>query len=66
MIKKLVFSVIFIFGTISPVQAQEILTINVNKLCASIVNIPYASDNFTDEEWEEFKQCVIFVNQFSE
>jgi hypothetical protein len=63
MIKKLVFSAVFIFGTISPVQAQ---TINVNKLCASIVNIPYASDNFTDEEWEEFKQCVIFVNQFSE
>lgn len=37
-----------------PVSAQEVYTINVNKLCAAIVNIPYASDDFSDEEWEEF------------
>jgi hypothetical protein len=66
MIKKLIFSVVFIFGIISPVQAQEVILMNVNKLCATLVNIPYASDNFTDDEWEEFKKCLIFMNQFSE
>ena len=28
--------------------AQEVYPINVNKLCAAIVGIPYASDNFSD------------------
>jgi hypothetical protein len=49
-----------------PVSAQEVYTINVNKLCAAIVNIPYASDNFSDKEWEEFKKCMRFVEQFRE
>ena len=48
------------------VSAQEIYSINVNKMCAAIVDIPYASDNFTDEEWEEFKDCLRFVRQFKD
>ena len=36
-----------------PVKAEMIM-VNVNRVCASIVNIPYASDNFTDEEWKKF------------
>jgi len=47
-----------------PVSAQEVYMINVNKLCAAIVDIPYASDNFSDEEWEEFKSCLLFTKQF--
>lgn len=27
--------------------------------CARAVNIPYASDNFSDAEWREFKRCII-------
>jgi len=50
----------------SSALAQEVYSINVNKLCATIVEIPYASDNFSDEEWEEFKQCLQFVEQFKE
>ena len=46
------------------VSAQEIYSINVNKMCAAIIGIPYASDNFTDKEWEEFKECVEFVKYF--
>ena len=46
------------------VSAQEVYSINVNKMCAAIVGIPYASDNFTDEEWEEFKECVEFAKYF--
>ena len=29
----------------------------VNKFCAYVVGIPYASDNFTDEEWNRFEFC---------
>lgn len=50
----------------SPSYAQELYRINVNKVCAAIVNIPYASDNFSDEEWEEFKNCLRFMSQFQE
>lgn len=48
------------------VSAQEVYRINANRVCASIVGIPYASDNFTDKEWEEFKTCLDFMRQFSE
>lgn len=50
----------------STVSAQEVYSINVNKMCAAIIGIPYASDNFTDKEWEEFKECVEFVKYFKE
>ena len=33
-------------------QSEEI-----NKFCAYVVGIPYASDNFTDEEWQRFVFC---------
>ena len=33
-------------------QSEEI-----NKFCAYVVGIPYASDNFTDEEWDRFVYC---------
>ena len=29
----------------------------INQFCAYVVGIPYASDNFNDEEWERFKYC---------
>lgn len=29
----------------------------INKFCAYVVGIPYASDNFTDEEWNRFVYC---------
>lgn len=48
------------------VSAQEVYSVNVNRLCAAIVNIPYASDNFSDKEWEQFKGCLQYVKQFQE
>ena len=27
---------------------------SVNQFCAYVVGIPYASDNFTDEEWKNY------------
>lgn len=56
----------FFIALSSPVSAQEIYQINVNRLCSVIVDIPYASDNFTDEEWEQFKECLNFMRQFKE
>jgi len=50
---------------IQPASANEMMiTVNVNRVCAAIVNIPYASDNFSDAEFQKFKQCLRFVRQF--
>jgi hypothetical protein len=52
----------FVFST--PVSA-EMIVVNVNRVCAAIVDIPYASDNFSDEEWEQFKSCVQYMRKFN-
>ncbi len=46
------------------VSAQEVYSINVNRLCTEVVGIPYASDDFSDEDWQQFKSCVNFVKDF--
>ena len=43
----------------------EIITVNVNRVCAAIVGIPYASDDFSDEEWVRFKQCRDYLQRFN-
>ena len=49
----------------SPAYANDMMiTINVNRVCAAIVDIPYASDNFTDEEYEKWKGCVAYLRHF--
>lgn len=30
---------------------------SINIFCADVVGIPYASDNFTDDEWSRFVYC---------
>jgi hypothetical protein len=62
--KKLLLLTTLLF--VAPVSAQEVYMINANKLCAAIVNIPYASDNFTDLEWQQFQDCLNYVRQFRE
>jgi len=47
-----------------PVRA-EMITVNVNRVCAAIVGIPYASDNFTDEEWQKFLNCRSYLQRFN-
>ena len=63
--KKLLPLPVIILSTL-PVSAQEVYSINVNRVCAAIVGIPYASDNFTDEEWKQFKDCLDFMRQFKQ
>jgi hypothetical protein len=61
--KKLAFLLPFLF--IQPASANDMMIhINVNRVCAAIVQIPYASDNFSNEEWDQFQQCLRFVRQF--
>ncbi len=38
---------------LTPLEGSEY----INKFCADVVGIPYASDDFTDEEWERFTYC---------
>jgi hypothetical protein len=63
--KNLLLLPFIVFSTL-PVSAQEVYRINVNRVCAAIVQIPYASDNFTDLEWQQFKECLNFMGQFRE
>lgn len=35
----------------------------INRQCSYIVGIPYASDNFSDEEWERFKLCRQLIRE---
>jgi hypothetical protein len=63
--KNLLLLPFIVFSTL-PVSAQEVYSININRVCAAIVQIPYASDNFTDDEWDQFKTCLKFMGQFRE
>lgn len=63
--KKLLLIPLIILTSV-PVSAQELYRININRVCAAIVGIPYASDNFSDEEWEQFKKCLDFMRRFKE
>jgi hypothetical protein len=63
--KKLLLLPFILLSTL-PVSAQEVYRININRACAAIVGIPYASDNFTDKEWEQFKRCLVFMKQYRE
>jgi hypothetical protein len=51
---------------VTPVSAQEIYRININRVCADMVGIPYASDNFSDKEWEQFKVCLNVMKEYQE
>jgi hypothetical protein len=37
---------------------NHVIPEKVARYCAKAVGIPYASDNFSDIEWEQFKFCV--------
>ena len=61
--KSLIPLLIIPFAT--PAMANDMMIrVNVNRVCAAIVEIPYASDNFSDLEWQQFKDCVEYMRQF--
>ena len=50
-------SMIELISSLLILTAQQEYSERVNKTCSYLVGIPYASDNFSDEEWERFKIC---------
>jgi hypothetical protein len=44
---------------------SQLVTSNpeTQKLCAAAVGIPYASDNFSDVEWQRFQRCLQFFER---
>jgi hypothetical protein len=61
---RTILTVLAAFTLGAPAHA-EIITVNVNRVCAAIVGIPYASDNFSDEEWVDFKECRDYLQRFN-
>lgn len=47
------FEIILATSLLSPVEISE----RINMFCSEVVGITYASDNFSDEEWERFVYC---------
>jgi len=44
---------LFLFTLLSTVSPEE----ELNLYCSEVVGIPYASDQFTDEQWNQFILC---------
>jgi hypothetical protein len=55
--------IVLTVAIIATAKASPTNNENVNKFCAYVVGIPYASDNFTDEEWTRFQYCTRTLNQ---
>lgn len=62
--KKLLPLFVLLFTNPVFASSEEIVTFNANKACAEIVGIPYASDNFSDDEWIKFKKCLGVFHYF--
>lgn len=46
---------VFLAASIS--QSEVDRSEMINRFCSYVVGIPYASDNFNDEEWNRFQFC---------
>ena len=44
-----------LIATVESISPQ--MSESINRMCANMVGIPYASDNFTDKEWHQFELC---------
>jgi hypothetical protein len=44
-----------LIATVESISPQ--MSESINRMCANMVGIPYASDNFTDKEWQQFELC---------
>ena len=47
-----------ILATVTAYQDPYVAPESIRRHCAAVVGIPYASDNFTEEEWYRFVGCV--------
>jgi hypothetical protein len=47
-----------ILATVTSYQDPYVAPENIRRHCAAVVGIPYASDNFSEKEWQQFVGCV--------
>ena len=47
------FELVLMAQLLTPLEQSEAK----NRFCADVVGIPYASDNFSYEEWQRFVYC---------
>jgi hypothetical protein len=47
-----------ILATVTAYQDPYVAPESIRRHCAAVVGIPYASDNFTEKEWQQFICCV--------
>jgi len=43
---------------------SQYITIDVNKVCADIVSIPYKTTSVTDTEYNQWNGCVNYFKQY--
>jgi hypothetical protein len=55
-VKYLVLAVTLILYQ-SVASAISFYELDIDRFCAKVVEIPYASDNFSEEKWKEFQEC---------
>lgn len=60
---KLILPILLAFSIVPSAHATPNQNEMVNRVCSYMVGIPYASDNFTDEEWERFVYCQYLLNE---
>ena len=48
----------FILATVTGFQDPYVAPEYLQRHCAAVVGIPYASDNFTEEEWHQYMECI--------
>jgi hypothetical protein len=47
-----------LLATVTAFQDPYVAPEYIQRHCAAVVGIPYASDNFSEAEWYEFLGCV--------
>jgi hypothetical protein len=47
-----------LLATVTALQDPYVAPENIRRHCAAVVGIPYASDNFSEKEWQQFVGCV--------
>ena len=48
----------FLLATITAFQDPYVAPEHIQRRCAAVVGIPYASDNFSEEEWYKYLECI--------
>ena len=48
----------FLLATVTAFQDPHVAPESIQRHCAAVIGIPYASDNFSEEEWWQFVGCV--------